>query len=145
MTLSWLDADVTKSFLGCTWTNGQSQELYATSYGTFSLNTPYFSYGESWTRSFGVSNRLKMSIFANGFTLNANNLTQSIGLFVNNNTDRFSWGGGSLLTTPITELGILSLADRPQPVNAYLRTKQKNNTFTDVNNITYTWVEGNGW
>jgi hypothetical protein len=134
----------TKDWLGCTWTNGETKEVYAISYGTVSLNTPYFSYGESWRRSLAGGNRFGMNIFANGFTLNANSLTQSIGLRVNYDNDKFSWGGGSIIGY-FSYLGILSLADRPQPANAYLRNKQKNNTFTDSNNITYTWNEGNGW
>ena len=31
------------------------------------------------------------------------------------------------------------------PGNYRVLSKQKNNTFTDVSGITYTWTEGNGW
>jgi len=30
VTLTWTDSDVTKGWLGCTWTNGETKEVYAT-------------------------------------------------------------------------------------------------------------------
>lgn len=38
-TLSWTDLDVSKSWLGCTWTNGEMKEIYAFSYGKYYNST----------------------------------------------------------------------------------------------------------
>lgn len=55
LTMSWTDPDVTKDFLGCTWNNGETKELYSTFYR---LDISYFgSPGldyQTWRRSPGA-------------------------------------------------------------------------------------------
>jgi hypothetical protein len=138
----------TKSFLGCTWTNGETKEVYPLSYTVTSSTTPFLAYGEQWARYITFANVFSMGRFANGFTPNFTNGSNDINQRLNLNGDTYRWQSGNLIPpTPsaLPSLGILSVGDRPIPADAMLLTKQKNNTFTDSNNITYTWGEGNGW
>ena len=51
-TLSWTDSDITKTWLGCTWTNGEMKEIYAFSYGKY-YNSTIFPSTTGFPTSFG--------------------------------------------------------------------------------------------
>jgi hypothetical protein len=140
----------TKSWAGCTWTNGETKEVYATNYFQYAGGS---SYTELWLRNTGTNSAadvLKMNrrffgttglAIAEGRAYLGLRPTGSIGkgdLFVNyfSLTSTFNYA----------YLGILSIGDVGQGANDYLLNhKQKNNSFTDANNVTYSWTEGNGW
>jgi hypothetical protein len=122
MTLTWTDSDTTKSWLGCTWTNGECKTVYADTYE--------FAYGRQvWDKD------------TDGFGMRrAKALSTSVSINLRGNTDK-------VLSSYVfkNDLGILGVGDVPTISDYILLDKQKNNTFTDANGITYTWVEGTGW
>ncbi len=154
VTLTWVDADVTKSWLGCTWTKGEIKEVYATGYskGVDSV-AGYPSAGESWRRNQPFDNDLTIynSIWD---AANHNTLTSHIATMVvrlrNGNfpgqdiyTDyirKYTW-----TTSYSFNIGAISSGDLISWPDYRLINKQKNGSFTDANNVTYAWSEGNGW
>jgi hypothetical protein len=54
ITFSWSGADVTKNYLGCTWTNGETKEAYATTYtldhASYTTTYLYIRDTQSWDR-----------------------------------------------------------------------------------------------
>ena len=144
VTLSWIDADVTKNWLDCSWTNGETKEVYSTSISFGLTNTGYSS--ARWERDFVPGGGL-ISMFA----YQTSSTTQEIRLKLEtvqgvDLTDRFVRESTTDYRS-YSDLGLLSVGDIPPQgsTNAQLISKQKNNTYTDVNGVTYTWVEGNNW
>jgi hypothetical protein len=147
ITLSWIDADPTKSWLGCTWTNGETKEVYSTTYGELAAGS---SYTNNWRRKPGANESFALTrkfVGTAGFNGEgkAQIFIRPVGLggladyFINyfsiTSTFNYTYLGG-----------LISIGDVGQGTNDYLiKNNQKNNTFTDVNDVTYTWTQGNGW
>jgi hypothetical protein len=139
ITVSWTDPDVTKNWLGCTWTNGEQKEVYTTSY---QLQNQYGLFREYWRRSI-ASSRFAFGRQANaaqpntiGFGIEYNNVLES---------DYVLWFY-TFTSIATFQLGILSLGDRGTTMNYRVnQAPYMPNSYTDSNNITYTWTQGNGW
>jgi len=64
ITVAWDGVDATKSFLDCTWSNGETKEVYATNYGkdtdgsVTGFTTVRF---ESWQRHIGSNNQFQLN------------------------------------------------------------------------------------
>jgi hypothetical protein len=140
VTLSWDDpvdesssSGATMDFLGCTFTNGETKEVFSSFYKNSTSLTPTSYDYERWRK--GTS--FELWRYGGNFLKLAT---------IKINSDRDFW---SIVNTFIgrstTDIGILTVGDVGQITDYALLNKQKNNTFTDVNNITYTWTEGNGW
>ncbi len=80
-TFSWTDTDISKSWLGCTWTNGETKEVFANTYNKYYNSTIFpdttgipWDGAELWKKREGSVNLLSM--YANPvrfFQLNVNN------------------------------------------------------------------------
>jgi hypothetical protein len=150
-TLSWIDADVTKDWLGCTFTNGETKEVY----GEYEINpgTPTTAF-EQWGIQQGTINngRFGMSMFttqALAGGINGGVVTIKGTPIGGINGRSYLYGSGSNTFSISTGLGgVIGFVEADMPYNRgsyLLLAKQKNNAYTDVNGVTYTWTEGNGW
>jgi hypothetical protein len=158
MTVSWIDADVTKNWLGCTWTNGETKVVYASTYNDIyqppNTTNTFFPYGRYWRKNWNKNGQFFMG--RNFSTFDAPYPTTYIDHSGANMYISPVGSPGNILdyftvnrfigTYTVANLGILSTGDRGALANVNLN--QPNfmpNSFTDSNNITYTWTEGNGW
>ena len=148
MTLSWVDSDVTKDWLGCTWTNGETKEVYATGYGA-SVNS-ISGYKEYWNRQ--VATNGDKLIIDRSITASYTTAIWIMQLRLNivgaNNELVSSLGYDGISTYSSTGLGGVigfNAGDKPTTGSYKILNKQKNNSYTDANGVTYAWTEGNGW
>jgi hypothetical protein len=154
ITMSWTDADVTKSFLGCTWTNGEQKDVFSTSY---SRNTtlPYTG-SEGWARVIG-GNRFVMGGHASAaggwehenevkidgarnLVFGSGGLTPtSVGVSSRTPTGSYPFGGpwNPAYTTPGFKL--------VRNGSAYIQDSQLSGTVTYTDGVTVSWGEGSVW
>ncbi len=148
VTLTWTDSDETKEWVGCTWCNGQTKTVYASNYSYF--NTGDYA-EEFWQRS-----KVGGGGFAGAFWMEAYYASSTSEPPERLLIDVPLVGGGNCrdeVSTYSTQsyrqnascLGILGTGDMPVAPGGFLLGKQKNNSYTDANGITYTWTEGTGW
>jgi hypothetical protein len=142
-----LSSGSTKSWLGCTWRNGETKELYTTSYELKSDESPNNMW-ERWIRSITVDNAVRMRRTyqnSNGFGTR-DGATLSLDGPENTQFDMFRVNSSPFFNYNTANIGILNVGDVGQGPGDYrLLGKQKNNTFTDASGVTYDWTEGNGW
>jgi hypothetical protein len=150
MRLEWTDGDTTKNWLGCDWCNGETKEVYASHYGYFTAST---SAGEFWQREkVGGPGGFLDAFWMEAYYVYTTGVTPE-GLVINlpyagtlgSCRDEVSTITPSSYYQNASCLGILNLGDMPVSSGGFLLGKQKNNSYTDANNITYTWTEGSGW
>ena len=138
----------TKSWLGCTWANNETKEVYAHDYIKGVYTTFSTQYTRELWRAVGFANDLAMyrehfNYSASSFAGRVRNDIHPIGQsFIKDFQATYR---GTITATSYNEIGILGIGDVGAPGNAYLLSKQKSNAFTDTNSITYSWTEGNGW
>ncbi len=166
VTLTWTDADETKDWLGCTWCNGQEKTVYADTYDLYTGQiTPTFTsrvYSERWRLGPALAPKLGMrrGIHQYGTGTSPATFVPSFYYFGANVTVQTVLGSGKkdtifrvdstvgTMTGPYmynSDLGILSLGDMPASGDYKLLGKQKTNSYTDANGITYSWKPGAGW
>ncbi len=151
VTLTWTDDDLTKEWVGCTWCNGQTKTVYASNYNYF--NTGDYA-EEFWARTkVGGPGTFNGAFFMERYY--AYTTSEPPERILINLPYTLTAGGGcrdefdtyttQSFRTNASCLGILSIGDMPVTPPAFLLSKQKNNSHTDANGITYTWTEGTGW
>ena len=163
VTLTWTDPDVTKNYLGCTWTNGETKEVYSTTYqlnfysstfGTFTDFYTIFKGGrETWDRSSGIlllrsfnSIKLGQSSMINNSSIDAANYIK-LNPLTAVKADKVLWYTKSPYTgTDIQYNDFGAVTAGPKPTIGDYRIS--NNFFTqhtDTNGVTIAWTRGNGW
>jgi hypothetical protein len=131
----------TKDWLGCTWTNGETKEVYP---DTYELNGGL--YFETWRRSPNtMTNNFRMNRSFSTSTLQG---TVKLGLNGPDNLHQHGFDVYTFTTTTTgSDFGILVPGDVGQSsMNYRLLDKQAGtNSFTDVSGVTYNWSRGAGW
>jgi hypothetical protein len=115
--------------------------VYSTSYVSGPGATTFTIGREFWKKN--ASFQLNRGVYSGGSLYTVKN---NIDLIGGNYGDGFyqSFGTNTSSRT-INLMGLLVVGDLPTSNDYLLLTKQKNNTFTDVNDVTYSWEEGTGW
>ena len=159
ITLTWTDADATKTWLGCTWTNGEEKEVYSTSYidnlaGTTSVagNSTWSNWSHKWQKgTFKLAKYLNHMIFLG--VPNASRLGNAF-LEIQGVKDQARYatgiaGQGQTITSMwYTSVGVLGVSDAPKGDGNNVEINKPNMmpaSYTDSNGITYAWKQGNGW
>jgi len=174
VTMTWTDLDVTKDFLGCTWTNGETKEVYSTFYTKSRFGSPYSPGApqeeEVWANSTAPNGeRVRMEAFGSPFVgfsggVRHDEVALGIGtakewgtqnfLPVSSNVASFSPVGTGVLPYTNNAFGGHPSFYIAYPFTSgwafhgdpgYIKTQQRSAFVTFTNGITISWSQGNGW
>jgi hypothetical protein len=155
VTVTWTDADATKDYLGCTWTNGECKEVYATSYNLQYNPRPVTGTDmniNNWNRVIS-GDKLGMA----GTTILATTTFSDaklgeIDVIRNQDTNfdlniRVSYWFGSRYSTLVNNTNVASYIPALTMLSygVPIGSTNRNGTVTTTNGLTITWTEGTGW
>jgi len=146
VTMSWTDVDVTKSYLGCTWTNGETKELYTTFYQAVVGSL------ETWRRDAGPDPQLFHLHGNEYYPGTAPSLYEtilggaSIGVVYHTNY-RLQIFKDSTFTGSSGNVGVSASSPTAGALvtGAPIAPSHKSGSVTFTNGITVSWGEGNLW
>jgi hypothetical protein len=141
ITMSWTDVDVTKNYLGCSWCNGETKEIYVGTY-TLYYNTTTTSTQETW----GVSNSANDRIFlkaqngggAYSKAIRVVHPDEPMSLYASNIANVF-------YNHPVVNVGSDNINEYAfDPFSGRIDSAQFG-FVTSSAGITITWIQGSGW
>jgi len=150
VTVVWTDLDATKNYLGCSWCNGETKEVYATNY---TLLTGSLTQEERWDRNVGsFGNRLDIQKLSNKFTSFPSSTYINVGIValtatngvagLNVRNRQYNNNGTSSNTLNVLSQNInkanLILGD-------YRIHEDMFGSVTSTAGVTITWARGNDW
>jgi hypothetical protein len=137
----WTDLDVTKNFFGCTFTDGQTYEMYSTGYTDTSST-------HSWRRLASANELELMAKYSGSFTgfayarIDLNTATsQYIG-------SAYNYSGATAITygsmwSSMAGLDPTNMPYKPSP--AEINSIGHFGSATGIGGVTITWSQGSGW